>query len=423
MPITLKPAEPAAPAATTSHADLEDEDFFEEFDLDTCAGEKMEVEDTKEEDDEEIFGEAEKWDDDDIEEDFSSILKHELKISETADDFDIDVITRQELAAREEKRTKRKERQEALAERELEILSKDKELDQRKKVHINYSLEPVEVKKVPERRRAKRKETENVVVIDYFNELLSSIPADDRPTLEHSKEKFLDDLKPIIPKIILLPFSVQRETLSDKEKELKRKEKFLDAQYERYLKVRRNHVSKLLSAMATEEEVNKKEAEELQKAVKARQTKRRHAALIIALDKAVNMSDVKKEDMDKTVLHIAQALARTEGLEEKIVLKEEKTWEGEDIKKNAKCLPYKSVAGDDIDKAVGKELTEAKLNCPISRCKDKSLHSSNTTRYSLFTDKASTIKVKVVNKIVLASSEDSNGEWSLFTEFLQSKTS
>jgi len=400
---------------TSDVADLEDEDYFEEFDFGVGQeGEKMETD--QKDDDEEIFGEAEKWDDDDIEEDFATILKAELKISEKADDFDIDVITKQEIATREAKRLKKKQRKEAMCVKELQLLKQEKLLEQRKKVYIAYTLDAVTVteEKKANRRKGKNKDKEKEEVQNYFKDLITG---SDLPTPEASKEEFLNDLKSIVRKDKGIPMSMQRENLSDKDKELKRKEKYLAAQHERFLKHRRNQVAKLLSATAAEDEVKTREEKETIKAIGVRQNKRRLASLVIGQDKAQNMTDVTKEDMDKIVLHHAQEVAFCEGIEERELFGSDTT----KVKsKSKKCLPYKAVAGDIIDVGVGEALAADKFNCGFALNKDagKFEKFANTREYVL--EDNSIVRVKLVHKVVLATATDDN-TWTPLVRFLHAR--
>lgn len=397
----------AVPKKTTDVADLEDEDYFEEFDLDMPQSEKMDTDAAENDDDEdEIYGEAEKWDDDDIEEDFSSTLKQELKIEDKADDLDIDAIYKQEIAAREAKRQKKADRTEALAKKEIELLIQEKELEQRKKIYANYTLD---ASLVTASKTGSTKKSGKTELDTFFSNLATGLEA-----VEVKADEFADDLKPIIRKNKNLPLSVQRDNLSDKETDLKRKEKYLQNEYVRFLKHRNVQAAKLLPATATAEAVTEREKEETLKVMQTTQTKRRRASLVLMQDKAAHMDDAKKEDLERTVLVHAQEIAAVELLEETVLLGQE----GASRTATAvpkKCLPYKPAKGDDIDAAVGKELTSAKLDCGI---KLAATTAANTREYIL--EDGQVIKVKVVHKIVLANDGEA-WQWSPLIQFLNTR--
>lgn len=402
-------------------ADLEDEDYFEEFDLDMPQkGDSMELD--KKEDEDEIFGEAEKWDDDDIEEDFSIILKTELKIADKVDDFDIDVITKQEIATREAKRLKKKNRAEALNSKELELLGQEKVLDLRKRIYNSYTFEFVEEKKTEARKKAKVEPT----AVDLFYTALG-MGASDKD--EVNKDEFANDLKPVVLKSKDIPKSMQRDNLIEKTKDLQRKEKMLVAHKERFLKHRHIQVAKLLPATASEDAVSKREEEETIKAVETRQAARRRASLVLGHGTSTNMSGVTNQDMTKTVQQIATDVAFAETIEESELLPSEDnstepTGGGRATRSSSstsggagtKCLPYKAAKDDAIDAAVGAELTAAKFDRGFKLTARKA---PNTRYYQL--ENGEIVRVKVVHKVVLASDAAMTGPYVTLITFLNNK--
>lgn len=395
-------------------ADLEDEDYFEEFDLDMPQKEEKMADETEEVD--ETYGEAEKWDDDDIEEDFSVILKKELKLEDT-DDFDIDVIVRQEIETREAKRLKKKERRQALALKELELLRLDKTLQQRRKIYTTYTLDPaasVESKKLETPKKAASKDVQS-----YFEALESDLPAG-----KVDKDEFAEELKPILLKNQNITLAQLRDNLMEKEKELKRRQKLLDNEEARFKKNRRDQAAKLLPEDASETDIKAKEEEETVKVMAARQTKRRRASLVFAQEKAAGMGEAKKEDMDKLVLQAAQEVAAAETMEEATLLGAEP--ERPSTAASKKCLPYKPASGDEIDAAVGQELTAKKFDCGIkllgkvkATSKSAKRKTANTREYLL--ESGEVIRIKVVHKVVLANDVQATSQWLPLVEFLQQK--
>mmetsp|Transcript_30634 Transcript_30634/g.42685 ORF Transcript_30634/g.42685 Transcript_30634/m.42685 type:complete len:401 (+) Transcript_30634:30-1232(+) len=391
--------------------DLElEEDYFEEFELNLPTQDTDMKGKNEEKEDDEIYGEAEKWDDDDIEEDFSAVLKKEIKMEQT-EDFDIDAIAKQEILNREVKRQKRKEREEALAKKEQELLDLDKTLDIKRTVYASYALEPIDPavkkKKVAE---TKDESTGNDAVESYFNDLPGV------PDIGVVKEEFIADLKPRIYRKKDISLAQQRDNLQETDKDLKKKEKQVSLENKRFLRNREISVVKLLGdENASEETKQEKIQEETAKVLATRQNKRRRAAYFVAKDNA--RSAKKVSEMDRAVLIVAKQVAFAEAVEEdELVVASVARPASANPKKS---LPYKAEKGDDIDAAVGKVLTAAKLNCGFKLIKGKGVRNPCNTRSYVFQN-GDIVRVKSVFQFVLAN-DGSGAQWTALKDLLESK--
>jgi len=363
--------------------------------------------------------EAKKWDDDDIDDDFTAVLSKEIDFKNSNETAPVGLATNKTLKkSRARQEAELDERERACGQKEFAIAQRKKALDGLTQALRNPDKKAVKKYKMLE----DSSKAVDKMFFDIQDEEGAGGGADDEKYAAAAGAEFsawMDQhTKP--HRATLYDLKERELKITEREVAIKLQEQDLEASRTKMRRTRRSSIARMMAPNVSASEQKEKEEDETEKVLAVRQRARRRASITMIYNKSKE-SGASMEEAKKLVVEAALNVAQAEEAEEAEILGVEA--DEQDVattpsrkRKGSTNLPYVP-KNDAIDKAFAKAINEAGIDVYIKRIPMKGKKKRGKNMYQLGNGKK--IIVRVVHKVVVASLKDGPAHWSPAIKLLQ----
>jgi len=362
--------------------------------------------------------ENKKWDDDDIDELFPSLLSKEISFKHTNEVAPVGLTTSRTLKkSRARQESELAEREKLLAQKEFAIAQRKKALD-----GLTDALRNPDAKAV---KKYKMLEDSSKAVDKMFKDIQdeegAGTGADDEKYAGAAVAEFSAwmDLHKASKSVALYDLREREMKIKEREAAIKLQETQLEVSRTKMRRSRRSSIARMMAPNVSVKEVEEKEETESAKVLAVRQRARRRASIQATYDKAKG-SNATMEEAKQLLVEAALKVAKAEETEESEMLGADHDDHDEAMtpasppkasraRKGSTNLPYTPRQNDKVDAALAAEVNDAGVDVYLKRLAMKGKKKRNKNMYQLGNGKK--IIVRVVHKVVVASLKDGPAHW------------